>query len=209
VMKNTVLEASYIGNHGLHIWRRNVNWNDIPPNQPCRGPLTVPTGPNAKLGCDGTSHDARFQVAQDARTPSRLPVANSALIAANRRIPSLAGITMSQSTGNSSYHGLQLWLNRRFSEQLAFQAAYTWAHSISDIPLGSFTNSTTDPFNYKLDKGDADLDRRHAFVGNIVYVLPSFKNRGAAASRFLGDWQLNAIYSYFGSTPLEQGGGNG
>ena len=116
---------------------------------------------------------------------------------------------MSQSTGNSGYHGFQLWLNRRFSEQLAFQAAYTWAHSISDIPLGSFTNSTTDPFNYKLDKGDADLDRRHAFVGNIVYVLPSFKNRGAAASRFLGDWQLNAIYSYFGSTPLEQGGGNG
>jgi hypothetical protein len=30
-MKDTVLEASYIGNHGLHIWRRNVNRNDIAP----------------------------------------------------------------------------------------------------------------------------------------------------------------------------------
>ena len=128
VMKNTVLEASYIGNHGLHIWRRNVNWNDIPPNQPCRGPLTVPTGPNAKLGCDGTSHDARFQVAQDARTPSGLPGGNSALIAANRRIPSLAGITMSQSTGNSSYHGLQLWLNRQPDPNPQGRAAQTSAH---------------------------------------------------------------------------------
>ena len=32
LFKDTVLEASYIGNHGLHIWRRNVNRNDIAPN---------------------------------------------------------------------------------------------------------------------------------------------------------------------------------
>src|SRR6185437_15412321 len=125
------------------------------------------------------------------------------LIAANRRIPSLGPIKMSQSTGNSYYHGLQLWLNRRFSEQLAFQAAYTWAHNISDVPIGSFTNSTTDPFNYKLDKGDSDLDRRHAFVGNIVYVLPPFKRWGSAGDTILGGWRLNKNYSYFGSTPVD------
>src|SRR5215471_17901556 len=32
VMKNTVVEASYIGNHGYHIWRRGVNVNDIVPS---------------------------------------------------------------------------------------------------------------------------------------------------------------------------------
>jgi len=200
VMKNTVLEASYIGNHGLHIWRRNVNWNDVPPNQPCLGPLTVP---GVSLGCDGSSHDARFQIAQDQRTPANLPGGNSALIAANRRINTLGPITMAQSTGNSSYHGLQVWLNRRFAERLAFQGSYTWSHTISDIPLTSFTNSTTDPFNYKLDKGDADLDRRHSFVGNVIYVLPSYKKWGNTANLLLGDWQLDAIYSYFGSTPVD------
>jgi hypothetical protein len=110
---------------------------------------------------------------------------------------------MAQSTGNSYYNGLQVWLNRRFAERLSFQASYTWAHTISDIPLTSFTNSTTDPFDYHLDKGDADLDRRHSFVGNAVYVLPTFKNRGSAFSHILGDWQLNAIYSFFGSTPVD------
>jgi hypothetical protein len=107
------------------------------------------------------------------------------------------------SNGNSSYHALQLWLNRRFSERLAFQAAYTWGHAISDVALTSFTNTTSDPFNFKSDKGDADLDRRHTFVSNVVYVLPSFRSWGKAAEFALGDWQLNGIASYFGSTPIE------
>lgn len=108
---------------------------------------------------------------------------------------------MAQSTGNSNYNGLQVWLNRRFADRLSYQVSYTWSHTISDIPITSFTNSTTDPFNYALDKGDADLDRRHSLVGNMVYQLPSFKN--SAAKHLLGDWQLNAIYSYFGSTPVD------
>ncbi|HEY6119441.1 MAG TPA: carboxypeptidase regulatory-like domain-containing protein [Pyrinomonadaceae bacterium] len=189
IAKNTVLEASYIGNHGLHIWRRNVNWNDVPANQACRGAACNPLLPN----------DARFQIAFD----QRQGINTDALVAANRRINTLGPIQMAQSTGNSSYHGLQLWLNRRFSENLAFQAAYTWSHTISDIPLTSFTNSTTDPFNYKLDKGDADLDRRHSFVGNVIYVLPSFRRWGDMGNQILGGWQLNAIYSYFGSTPVD------
>jgi hypothetical protein len=192
VMKNTVLEASYIGNHGLHIWRRNINWNDIPANVPCKG--------GAAVGCNpALKNDARFQIATLASKGQDI----GPMVAANRRIPGLAGITMAQSTGNSSYHGMQLWLNRRFSDRLAFQAAYTWSHAISDVPLQAFTNSTTDPFDYTLDKGDSDLDRRQTFVGNVVYQLPTFKNRGSAFSHILGDWQLNGILSFYGSTPID------
>jgi hypothetical protein len=86
---------------------------------------------------------------------------------------------------------------------LAFQASYTWSHNISDVPLQSFTNSTTDPFNYSLDKGDSDLDRRQSFVGNVVYQLPSFKDHGTTFSQILGDWQLNAIISSYGATPVD------
>src|SRR6202171_5277277 len=192
LMKNTVLEASYIGNHGLHIWRRHVNWNDIPANVPCKG--------GAAVGCDpALKNDARFQIA----SRNRLGLNTDAMVAANRRIPTLGAITMAQSTGNSSYHGMQLWLNRRFSERLAFQAAYTWAHNISDVPITGFSDSTTDPFEYHLDKGDSDLDRRQTFVGNVVYQLPLFKNRGSAFSRILGDWQINGIFSHYGATPVD------
>jgi hypothetical protein len=118
---------------------------------------------------------------------------------------------MSESTGNSSYHAFQVWANRRFSDRLAFQASYTWGHAITDVALTAFNATTTDPFNFSLDRGDADLDRRHMFVFNTVYSLPSFKNLGRFASGLLGDWQFNAIGSILGGAPIDvfySNGGN-
>jgi Carboxypeptidase regulatory-like domain len=196
LFKDTTLEASYIGNHGLHIWRRNVNVNDIAPNQACRG-----------SACDGSTADARLQIARaslNVASPKTGKVQDSgALIADNRVMRGVGNITTDQSTGNSSYHAMQLWLNRRFTNRLAFQAAYTWGHAISDVALTAFTNATSDPFNFHADKGDADLDRRHTFVGNVVYVLPNFRQWGKAAEYLLGDWQVNAIASRFGATPID------
>jgi len=190
LFKDTVLEASYIGNHGLHIWRRNVNVNDVPPDQACRG-----------TACDGSTRSARLQIAR-----AGLGVTSQdqgKLIADNRLLRNVGNIQQDQSNGNSTYNAMQVWLNRRFSRSLAFQVAYTWGHAISDVALTSFTNTTSDPFNFRADKGDADLDRRHTFVGNVVYVLPSFKRWGKGANLALGEWQLNAIASRFGATPID------
>jgi hypothetical protein len=197
LLKDTVLEASYIGNHGLHIWRRNVNRNDIPDNQPCRG-----------SECDGSNASARLQIARAGMNiASPVPGVGvqdqGILIADNRVLRGIGNVSTDESNGNSSYHAMQLWLNRRFSDRLAFQVAYTWGHAISDVSLTSFTNSTSDPFNFDSDRGDADLDRRHTFVTNVVYELPSFRSWGKAANLILGDWQLNGIASYFGATPIE------
>ncbi|HET8782511.1 MAG TPA: carboxypeptidase regulatory-like domain-containing protein [Pyrinomonadaceae bacterium] len=197
LFKDTVLEASYIGNHGLHIWRRNVNRNDIPDNQPCRG-----------SECDGSNAPARLQIARAGMNVAS-PVAGvgvqdqAILIADNRLFRGIGNVTTDESNGNSSYHAMQLWLNRRFSRGLQFQVAYTWGHAISDVSLTSFTNSTSDPFNFNADRGDADLDRRHTFVTNVVYEFPSFSRWGKTASYLLGNWQLNGIWSYFGATPIE------
>ena len=197
LLQDTTLEASYIGNRGQHIWRRNVNRNDIAPNVPCRGPE-----------CDGSNADARLQIAR-AGLGVASPVLGvgvqdqGILIADNRLFQGIGNIITDESNGNSSYHALQLWLNRRFTNRLAFQVAYTWGHAISDVALTSFTNTTSDPFNFDSDRGDADLDRRHTFVTNVVYALPAFRSWGKAAEFALGDWQLNAIASYFGATPID------
>jgi hypothetical protein len=174
VMKNTVVEASYIGNHGLEIWRRQYAYNDVVPS-------------------------ARLAIAQAIRNGQD----TTALVNAGRRFPGLGPISMSDSSGQSHYHALQLWAHRRFSDRLSFQAAYTYGHAISNVPLTSFTNATTDPFNFNLDRGDADLDRRQTFVGNAIYILPSFKRFGYLGEKVLGDWQFNAIFSYFGGVPID------
>ena len=174
VLKDTVVEASYIGNHGTHIWRRGGSYNDVTPS-------------------------ARLQIAQAVR-------ANAGNVGdlqnANRIYKGLGPVTGSESTGNSTYHAMQIWVNQRFSNRLAFQVAYTWSHAISDVPLQSYTSAVTDPFNYSLDRGDSDLDRRQMFVANGVYVLPSFKDKGVFVNQILGDWQVNAIVSLVGGVPI-------
>jgi hypothetical protein len=177
-MKNTVAEVSYIGNQGRHIWRRAVNYNEVTPARRSAVVQTFITGGNA-----------------------------AAVASANRLYPNLGPITMSQSTGHSDYKALQVWLNRRFSHGLSYQVAYTWSHTTSDVPLTSFTSATTDPFNFGIDKGDSDLDRRHMFVANAVYELPSFKSWGSVASAVLGDWQLNGILTLLSGIPLDVNSG--
>jgi hypothetical protein len=178
-LKDTVLEVSYIGNEGHHIWRRGVNYNDVLPQN--RAAVTQ----------------------QFLRSSAGLSNTLADTVARSRRFPNLGPITMSESTGNSNYNGLQVWLNRRFTDNLSYSVAYTWSHALSDVPLTSFTSGTTDPFNYHLDYGDADLDRRHTFVVNAVYELPSMKRWGSAASAIIGGWQLNTIISYYGGVPLD------
>jgi hypothetical protein len=175
IMKDTVLEVSYIGNEGHHIWRRGVNFNDVTPQN-------------------------RARVAQAFFNND--PNLNS-IVTASTRFPNLGPILMSESTGNSNYNGLQVWLNRRFTDRLSYSVAYTWSHALSDVPLTSFTSGTTDPFNYHLDYGDADLDRRHTFVANAVYELPSLKEWNGAARAIIGGWQANTIISYYGGVPLD------
>jgi hypothetical protein len=175
ILKNTVVEASYVGTNGSQIWRRAVPYN----------PVTLSSRPLI-------ANAQRFA-----------PDTAGGLVTANRVNTGLGPVTGSESTGESSYHGLQVWVNRRFANRLTFQAAYTWSHAITNVPLTSFTNATTDPFNYELDRGEADLDRRQMFIANMVYVLPSLKQQGAIVNHFLGDWQVNAIVTFLDGTPLD------
>ncbi|HKV40160.1 MAG TPA: carboxypeptidase regulatory-like domain-containing protein [Blastocatellia bacterium] len=173
VMKNTVVEVSYIGNHGYHLWRRGISINDINPS-------------------------ARLSLAEAIQQGSP----TQPIIDANRNFKGLGPVTIDNSTGTSRYNALQATFTRRFSERLSVQASYSWSHNISDVPVGAFNSATTDPFNYALDRGDSDLDRRQTFVANFVYNLPSVKQWGLVADKALGGWQLNGIFTYFGGSPV-------
>src|SRR5262249_8082358 len=159
---------------GLEIWRRQYAFNDVVPS-------------------------ARFAIAKAVRNGDDA----TALVNAGRRLPGLGPISLSDSSGQSHYHALQVWANRRFSDRLAFQASYTWSHAITNVPRVSFTNATRDPLNCNLDSGDAALDGRHHFVANAIDSLPSFKHLGVVGDKVLGDWQFHEIFSYLGGAQMD------
>jgi hypothetical protein len=181
LMKDTVLEVSYIGNHGLHLWRDLFPVNDILPQFQQQ---------NALLLAEGSSTESAF-------------------LAAHRVYPGLNPIGYEEYNGDSDYDALQVFFNRRFSKRLAVQASYTWSHCISNVATAAYTtNNVSDPFNANLDRGDCDLDRRQTFTANWVYVLPTFEHQfgnsfiGEVGQKVLGDWQLNGIFGRFGGPPV-------
>src|SRR5205085_2757942 len=90
MMKDTVLEVSYIGNEGHHLWRRGVNFNDVlPQNRATVASAFINQAPNL-----------------------------STIVTNSRRFRNLGPITMSESTGNSNYNALHVLLHRRFANNL-------------------------------------------------------------------------------------------
>jgi hypothetical protein len=88
--------------------------------------------------------------------------------------PSRGSILARTNLGNSSYHGLDVSLDRSLGHGLMFRGAYTFSKSL-DNGSDVFTTSgdTTRPqnlFNSGLEKGSSAFDRRHRAV--ITLGLP-------------------------------------
>ena len=103
------------------------------------------------------------------------------------------------SGGNAWYQGLQLSLQRRFSNGFSFTVAHTFSKSLMEgygRNEGDGFNSNTyqNPQNRAAEKGRAGFDVTHNFVSNFVYEVPTpqmFK-KGIANAVF-GGWQTNGI----------------
>jgi len=110
-------------------------------------------------------------------------------------------------TGNSSYHSLQLMVNRRFYRNVAGGIAYTWSKAMDYADNDTTTLSTlVSPkvWNYGL----AGFDRTHILKGNFIWGLPSSSRLmpkapvAAFVSKALLDgWQLSGIITMMSGAP--------
>jgi outer membrane receptor protein involved in Fe transport len=118
-----------------------------------------------------------------------------------RRIyaPAFASIADYESIGFSSYHALQLTLNKRFSGHYTVLANYTYAKALDNGSLDTL-GGWQDPLNLRAEKGPADYDARKRFVASFLYDVHSPKARAAKA--LLGGWQLNGIFSAQSGSPF-------
>ena len=83
-------------------------------------------------------------------------------------------ITAFMPVNNSSYHGLAMQLNKRFSKNLQFVGSYTWSHMIDDGTAAVFSTTIAprraqDFYNLRPERSSSALDRRHRFTFSWVY----------------------------------------
>ena len=123
-----------------------------------------------------------------------IPIATSAN-ANSRRLNGdfRLGISQMVSAGNSSYDSLQAQVQRRLSNGLLFQVAYTFSKSIADSDT---LRDTLDLLDRGRGKSLSSQDVPHRFTATALYDLPFFQTGDGIARYLLGGWNIGGIYTY-------------
>jgi hypothetical protein len=159
------------------------------------------------------SHDLPFAI--DQNYPVFLPSATAASgnILARRPVdnanvgvtPSpLGAVLLVQSTQTASYNGLQLTVTQRMSHHLLFNAFYTFSKTLSSVQLDSNTTQggVQDVNNLRMDRGRADFDIRHMFVGSAVWQISYYNGDQKALRAILNGWSISPIVTFHSGLPF-------
>jgi Carboxypeptidase regulatory-like domain len=193
-----VLDLSYVGSKGTHIYRQ-VDGN--PPDPALVQQLIafcVPTNPANTVGCTrSTIQNTNLYFGAELGSLPFDAVAHNALFQPFYQ----------RSVGNSIYNSLQVKFTHRLSHGFHLQGAYSWAHGIDDSsdPLApaaglNICGNCTFPRNSRdlaLERSNSDNDIRHTGVISYIWEVPfgkgkSYLNHGALGRVFEG-WQFSGI----------------
>jgi hypothetical protein len=130
-------------------------------------------------------------------------------------------IRLNATVGRQNYEALQLAMQRRMSNGLAFQINYNWSKCLTNNQgyYGRYGDAQASQasadvafqqyaYNINQDYGFCDHDVTNVFNGYLNYELPFGKNRayGRDMNKFvnaiLGDWQVNTIFTVHGGFPI-------
>jgi hypothetical protein len=119
--------------------------------------------------------------------------------------PILTGV----SDVNSWYNSFVATFRKRMSGGVEFVANYTLSEESDggQVPgqFGTFngTDSPIDPYNRKLEYGRGDLDQRHRFVGNVVWIPQFTKKISNHAMRYvLNGYAFSSIVTIAAGQPV-------
>ncbi len=159
-----VVEVAYRGTRGLHL-PVNFNINQVPL--------------------------ATLTPAQRAQIAAAIPSAagTAPVINALRPFPDFNSISLFANEASSTYHSLQLKLERRFRSGLNVLAGYTWSKSIddaTDFGSGDASEHVLNSYNRKLQRAVSSFDIPSRFTMAFNYAVPA-----KAWKPLLAGWKLN------------------
>ncbi len=134
-------------------------------------------------------------------------------VSARAPYPTVSSISAWEPRGPSSYNGLQLSAEKRFSAGFSFLAAYTYSKSLDE---GAGGNSSTgesriniqNPRNLAADYGFSNFNYKQRFTLSTVYDLPFgrgrrfLSNANAFENAVAGGWQATSIVTLQSGAPF-------
>jgi len=191
---NYTFEARYVGTRGVHLWnqtRQNIFARVTPSNY-------IPTFFSMPSSSVFASLTKTLADVKSYIVPGGTPDNPSNDLAVFGSDANIVGYSPQAS---STYHGLALQLNRRFSNGLAFIAAYTWSHLEDDATATNFSTYLTprraqDFQDLKADWSSSALDRRQRLTFTPIYEFRPFKSGNWLAKNVIGNWNISATYTY-------------
>jgi hypothetical protein len=201
--KSYTAEVRYVGTRGVHLdVQSRINRQSLVSNTP----------ETATTGFLPTYLQAPSQATLNALplalcVPDASGACVSGLQSRSSLLPQYANAGLARSItadlpiGGSNYHGLESSLQRRFSNGLTFQAAYTYSRTIDNSTADFFTTSLTPrrPQDFQdigADRSVSPLSRTHRFTLAAVYDLPFFKSGNWLMKNVVGNWAFSPIYTY-------------
>ena len=153
------------------------------------------------VGAKGT----HLQIINDVNPGIYEPGATEANL--NQRRPygtNFSDIIIMQSEGNSTYHALQITVEKRWSHSFSVLSNYTWGKSIDDttIMAGLGNPPIYDPFNNHGAKGLSDFDVPQRFVTSGLWALPTLAGSPTLLREIAGGWQINGIGTVSSGLPF-------
>jgi hypothetical protein len=111
------------------------------------------------------------------------------------------------SDSNSSYHGMQISVERRVSQSFSFEVNYTWSKSIDEASTGLTDptpgqGSSIIPYGLWANRGLADFDVPHRFVTSYVWALPKLRQSGALVRNVIGGWETTGLMTIQSGQPF-------
>jgi hypothetical protein len=185
-----IVDVGYTGTHGVAL-PATVALNQLPLSQLSLGTQLIQTVNNPFFG----------YITDPSSTLSQRTVQNAQLL---RPYPQFTGVNQVVApAGFSSYHALEVKVERRFSSGLALLFNWTRSKSIDNVGENSAINNA---YCFRCDRSISYLDTPNVVNLSARYELPfgsgkKMLNRGFAA-KVLGNWAVAGIYSYSSGFPV-------
>jgi hypothetical protein len=167
--RNYVVSASYVGSRGRKLYVREAINPSVGTFIPTPTGRTIPTPTAANVNNRRLNDDIRLAINQ--------------LVSA----------------GNSWYNALELNVQKRYSNGLLFQVAYTFSKSINDADT---QRGQLDLLDRSVGRALSSDDVPHRLVASVLYDLPFARGSSGAVRAFFGGWSIGGIATFQSGVPF-------